>query len=293
VNRLTTTIALLASGILTGCGFNEGLIINDMEARLVIPREAATRTMPNGETVTDIRLIGPVYVGFYADVRDDVFGYPHPAIGPVFNNQVGGDAYPYGGTTVGDFRFPCLQFLVCKVVSGRFVDFDSMVEWFGDYMEDPIVDGRDREVTTGEFIRQTCYERLRVTADDEIRLTAYKDRNGDGKLDELDLDFVENADGDFEAEFKIWQQDFFDGFKMWAFMDSPGGATGRFNSCNPAEGFFDQEYDNNFRGGRAYRDLLNFPSRYIQSGDWVVSEPHEYERWDDEVVIRVDHEVQQ
>jgi hypothetical protein len=291
--RRTFPIALLLPLALAACSFNEGLEINDMKGRVIVPREAATRTMANGETVTDTRLIGPVYLGFYPEVRNDIFAYPHPAIGPVFSSTVGGDAYPYGGTTVGDFRFPCLQFLVCKVVSGRFVDFDAMVDWFGPYYDDPILDAKGDAVATGEYIRQTCYERLRITADDEIRLTAFADRNADGKLDHLDLDFVENADGDFEAEFTVFQQEFFEGFQLWGYMDSPGAANGRFNSCNPGEGFNDVEYANNFRGGRAYRNVLNFPSRYIQEGDWVASEGARYERWDDEVVLRLDFEVQQ
>ncbi|TVQ91342.1 MAG: hypothetical protein EA397_09780 [Deltaproteobacteria bacterium] len=291
--RRSLSLALLAPLALSACGFNEGLIIEDMKIRILVPREAATRVMPNGEEVTDVRLIGPVYFGFYADVRDDIFGYGHPSIGPVFNNQVGGDAYPYGGSSLGDIRYPCLEFLVCKVVSGRYVDFDEMVEWFGEYYEDPIVDSRDNEVTTGEYIRQTCFERMRVTGDDEIRLTVYEDRNEDGKLDHLDLDFVENADGDFEAEAMVWQQEFVEGFQLWGWMDSPGQVTGRFNTCNSAEGFLDQEYDNNFRGGRPHRDLLNFPSRYIRNTDWVASEGKEFQNWDDEVVLVLDHEVNQ
>lgn len=286
------SIALLAPFILPACGFDEGLIINDMTARVIVPREAATRVMPNGEEVTDVRLIGPVFLGFYADTRDDVFGYNHPAIGPVFNNSVGGDAYPYGGTSVGDFRYPCLQDLVCKSVSGRYVDFDSMVDWYATYYESPIIDSRGREVGSGDFIRQTCYERLRVTDDSEIRMTAYEDRNNDGTIDSGDLDFVENADGDFEAVATFYQQEFAEGFQLWGWMDAPGLVTGRFNTCNSEQGFIDQEYDNNFRGGRAYRDLLNYPSQYIQPTDWVASEGAAYENWDDDVVIRLDFEVQ-
>lgn len=291
--RSSLPFAFVAPLLLSACGFNEGLIINDMTGRIIVPREAATRTMPNGETVTDVRLIGPVYIGFYPDVRDDTFGFPHPAIGPVFSSTVGGDAYPYGGTSIGDIRYPCLQSLVCKVTSGRFLDFEQIVEWFNDYYQDPVLDGVGNVVTTGEYIRATCYERLRITSDAEIRITAFEDRNGDGKVDELDLDFVENGDGDFEAEFKVWQQEFFDGFKLWGWMDAPGAANGQIRTCDPSQGFNDTEYANNFRGGRPYRDLLNFPNRYIQTGDWVASQPHEYERWDDEVVLRLDYEVAQ
>lgn len=289
--RLTAlaSVALLA---LSACSFDEGLIIEDMTGRIVVPRAAASRTMPNGETLDgDVRLIGPVYLGLYPNVRDDIFSYPHPEIGPSFSEDSPGDTYPYGGTSVGDIRYPCLQALVCRTTSGRFVDYDDILNWFNTYYDDTIVDGQGREVQSGEFIRQTCFERLRVTSDEEVRITAYEDVNEDGSLDAQDLEFIENADGDFEAEFKIYQQEFFEGFQLWGWMDSPAEVDGRLNTCDGTEGFLDAEYANRFRGGRPYRDLLNFPSTYLQEGDWVAGTPHTYSSVDDEVVITLDLEV--
>ncbi len=289
--RRLTLLPLVPLLGLAACGSDEGLVIEDMTGTIVVPREAATREMPNGETITDVRLIGPVYLGFYPAVSDEIFSYPHPEIGPSFNDDTPGNTYPYGGTSVGDIRYPCLQSLVCRVTSGRFLDYDGILDWFNTYYEETIVDGQGREVRSGEFIRQTCFERLRVTADEEVRIVAHEDRNDDGLITLEDLEFVENADGDFEAEFIFHQQEFFQGFQLWGWMDSPALVDGRLNSCDPSQGFQDGEYTNSFRGGRPFRDLLNFPSTYIQEGDWVVSEPHVYTSVDDTVVIRIDEEV--
>ena len=284
-----TPIALAG---LQGCGpWDEGLIIENMTGRIHVSEEAASQVMNNGETVTDVRLIGPVYLGVYPDVRDDILAYPHPSVGPSFVEGNPGDTYPYGGTSVGDIRFPCVQFLTCKVVSGRHVDFDSMVDWFRDNMQTPITDHRGREIVSGDAIRQACYDVLNITSDEEIRLTATKDRNEDGNLDALDLDFVESAEGGYEAEFTIYQQEYFDGMKLWGWMDKPSPITGVFDTCNPSGGFGNREYDQQWSGGYPYPYLLNFPSYYINEGDWVAAQPWEYETVDDDVVIHLDFEV--
>ena len=289
--RRIIALAVLPLLGLSACGFNEGLIIEDMEGRVIIPRAAATRVMPNGEEITDVKLIGPVYLGLYAEVRNDILQFPHPEVGPSFSEDQVGNTYPYGGTSVGDIRYPCLEDLVCKVTAGRFLDYDEILDWFGTYFEDEVVDEQNRPVTTGEFIQQTCFERLRVTSDDEVRLIQSVDTNEDGTIDALDLEFVENADGDFEGDFKIWQQEFTDGFKLWGWMDAPARNDGRINTCNSSEGFYDGEYTSNYRGGRPYRELLNFPQDFLQEGDWVASDPHVYSAWDDDVVITMDFEV--
>lgn len=276
---------------LSSCGFNEGLVIENMTGTVRIPVAAATRTMPNGETVTDARLIGPVMLGLYPEVRDDIFQYPHPEIGPSFSAEASGDTYPYGGTTVGDIRYPCVADLVCRVTSGRFVDFDDMLDWYGTYYEDPIIDSAGAEIQTGEYIRQTCFRQLRVTSDEEVRLTA-TDTNEDGAIDTNDLQFVLSEDGQFfEATFTIYQQEFFEGFKLWGWMDSPSLVDGRLNTCNTLEGFTDSEYNQAFQGGLQYINLLNFPHEYIQEGDWVAGTAFEYTEVGDEVVLTLDFEV--
>lgn len=289
-------LILSAAAVLgTACSFNEGLIIEDMTGRVVVPREAASRVMNNGEEIDgNARLIGPVVLGFYPSIRDDLYRYPHPEVGPAFSQEVQGDAYPYGGTTVGDIRHPCVSDLACRITSDRFTTYDDILDWYATYYEAPVLDSADEPIETGEYIRQTCFERLNYTTDDEIRLVTF-DANDDGTVDDNDLQFTENADGDFEAEFIVRQQEFFQGVEqgmtLWGWMDSPARADGRLNTCNDQRGFIDVEYDDQFRAGLQYPDLLNFPNEYIQEGDWVSSEGFVYDTVDDEAVIVLDFEV--
>lgn len=288
--RFYLLIGAIGAVGLTACGFDEGLVIEDMTGRVVVPAAAATREMPNGETITDVRLIGPVVLGFYPGIRDDIYPYPHPEVGPAFSTEVAGDTYPYGGTTVGDIRHPCLSNLVCRVTSGRFQTYDGILDWFDTYYQTPVLDSEGNEVVTGEYIRQTCFERLNYTSDDEIRLVSL-DSNGDGTIDTSDLQFTENADGDFEAEFRVLQQEFFPGMKLWGWMDSPGLVDGSLNTCNEQQGFNDNQYDDVFTSGRQFTALLNFPNEFVQPGDYVAGEGFEYTTVEDEAVIRLDFEV--
>ena len=122
---MPTYIAPLATALLVGCYYDEGLEIDNLHGTVVLPETAAQRTIVvdgTDELVTDVRLIGPVILGLYPAVGNDQFGYSHPVTGPAFNSGTTGDTFPYGGTTVGDVRFACMQALTCKVSSGRFVD---------------------------------------------------------------------------------------------------------------------------------------------------------------------------
>ena len=112
---------LLSAALLSGCYYDEGLTIENMTGTLVIPREAATRDFlredGSVDTVTDVRLIGPVYLGMFAGVEQGIEDYPHPSVGPQFQAGVPGDTYPYGSTTVGDIRYACFEHLTYQ---GRF-----------------------------------------------------------------------------------------------------------------------------------------------------------------------------
>jgi hypothetical protein len=295
-------IALTSTLFVSACSFDEGLTIRDLTGRVVLPPEAATRTFfyadGTSETITDPRLIGPVYIGLYSEVVEGLQSYPSPAVGPVFQTDIPGDTYPYGGSSIGDIRFPCMEYLQCKVVSGRYVNFDEMVSWFGDILQEPIIDDNGVEVTSGDYIAQTCFELLNYTTEAEIRLTATEDRNEDGALDRKDLDFVQQDDGNFVADFTLYQQEYFEnaesgeGFTLWGWMDAPSDQSYRFTSCDPNRGFQENDYTSDFQGGAPYQDLLNRPSQYITSGDWVASEGYVYKGADDaDVTITLDFPV--
>jgi hypothetical protein len=286
VNRPTAWLLLATAAV--GCKWDEELPIEDLRGTVVVPAEAATRTVldpDSGELVqiTDVRNIGPVYLGYYASIVEGLESYPHPERGPAFEQDRPGDTYPYGGTMVGDIRFACLEFLTCKVTTGRYVDYDHLVDWFNNVIGTPITDASGVEVTNGDYVRQVCYDALHHTSDEEVGLTA-TDRNDDGTVDALDLDFVENSDGDFEAEFVAWQQDFYDGFSIWGWLDTPSEQSFQLSTCTFSDGYTRNEYNEYFYGGRAERDLLNYPSIYIASGDWVTP-GHTYASIDDDVEL--------
>lgn len=313
--RLAITLGLLgAMPAVSGCTFDEEILIHNLKGTVRVPVEAATRVVATEgggeEAVTDARFIGPVYLGLFPSVlpAGTVASYTHPEIGPQYAEGVQGDTYPYGGTTVGDIRFTCLEFLRCKMVTGRFPSYDDMVSWYRDVLGTPIVDADGKEVEHGVLIQQVCFDLLEVTSDHEIGLIT-GDRNGDGVADDLDLDFTLSDDGKYyEAEFNIWQQNWYwdvdeeretgctpgkdcTGFTLWGFMDAPDGATNLYSTCNPNQGYVESTYNNNFYGGKAYSDVLNKPTSYITRGDWVAGEGFVWNDMYEQPVLDLDIEV--
>jgi hypothetical protein len=307
MNERYAIVALLLGSTLSGCTWDEGLTIENMTGTVVLPEAAATRTFvdDNGNPydVTDARLIGPVYLGVYSEVIDGIEPYPYPAVGPQFIAGVAGDTYPYGGTTIGDLRFACVQDLTCKLASGRYGTFDDIVDWFRDTLKEPIVDQFGNDIPSGDYLRQVCYDLLEVDTDTDVRITPWQDVNGDGTIDGGDVDFTQRNDGQFEAEFTLWQQEYFDnsalveknkgkdadvhGFSLWGFMDAPGIKDNQFSTCNPDAGYVNAIYNNFFDGGVAYNDVLNQPAFYISDGDWV-SAGFQYDNWYDTPELAID-----
>lgn len=311
--RRISTLVLVAGlfGTSSGCVFDEGLLIENLTGTVSVPVDAATRSFidadGNLQTLTDVRLIGPVFLGLYPSIEEPnvIDRYPHPEVGPQYLEGIQGDAYPYGGTAVGDVRFACLEFLACKVTSGRFVDWDDMVDWFK-LIQEPITDSAGRTIDDGEFLKQTCYDLLNVTSDAETRITVYEDRNLDGAMDALDLDFVLDDAGEyFVGEFTMWQQEMFydqdqedctpgvdcKGMSLWGWMDAPSQSSFQYTTCDPSTGFDVEVYDAEFFGGQLETDLLNFPSQYISDGDWVSGTAFQWDDKDAEPNLVLDFEV--
>lgn len=283
--------------VLAGC-YSEGIQSETLRGTLVVPREAATRTInvlnPDGssssETMTDVGFLGPVYIGLYAAVLENIETYPHPERGPAFSGVSAGkgDTYPYGGTTIGDIRYACYEALQCKLTSGRFETFDDIVAFY-DMVGFPITDAIGNEVVSGEQMRETCFELFEVQSDAEMRLT-WIDKDADG---EPDPDFVENADGDFEASFEMLQQEFYPGMAVWAYLDNPFATNFELNTCNKGNGYNEFTYNRRFQAGLQQADTLNAPHKYITEEDWVTSMDGMY-IWDDpeaSASLRVDFSV--
>ena len=266
---------MLALLMATGCSFNEHLPQVDISGTVVLPKAAATQTVTNPNTgedeeITDVRFIGPVFLGAFPAVEDNLFEYPHPEMGPVIDEAIPGNTYPYGGGTVGRFDFACFEHLACKVSTGRFKDYDDVLDFWSNTLHDPITDEFGTEVASADYFRQYCYELFEVTADYELAFISGEDG----------LHFVENSDGDFEADFDIYQIDYHQGMEIWGWVDTPG-QNFTFPTCDPEYGQRNTEYVNDYYYGAGRTDVLNFPGLYIEYGDFVVDS-------DDTVVL--DHE---
>ncbi len=282
MSRTQTNLALLALGLLAGaCRWDEGLIIENMVGTVVIPADLVTRQqVVNGvpTDVPDVKNIGPVFLGLYpGTVEADVTTtYPYVVTGPAFNLERGvGDAYPYGGTTIGRLGNTCLEALQCRVTTGRFKSYDELLEWVSKFEE--VVDYVGDPITTGEELRQTCMAAFDFTTDEELGLVA-TDRNDDGVVDEMDLDFKLREDGNYEAEFTFWQQEYFtdptgeQGFTLWGFMDAPAVGTGKLGACTDATNFGqnpDSYTQPVYNVAIMPRNVLNAPASYIDPGDVV------------------------
>lgn len=251
---------------LLACSYQENVPEVDISGTVVVPRAAATRTevddAGNETEVVDQRIIGPVILGAFSGIDRLSFGYPHPAMGPVIEADTPGDAFPYGGTTVGRIDFACYEALSCRVATGRFADYADILDYFANVVGIPVTDPYGTVIDDASTFQQYCYEYFEYTSDQEMSFIG-------------DLDFEENADGDFEAEFFMPHTQFVDGMTIWGWMDAPAVSIanpevhGTFSSCNADAGRQYTDYDQTYYEGRLNYDLLNLPSMYINWGDWV------------------------
>ena len=142
-----------------GC-YQENLPDYDFVGKVVVPKAAATRLISNGEggteEVTDARFIGPVFLGAYSGIDTVSFPYPHPSMGPILDSSVPGNTFPYGGTSVGRFDFACYDTLACKVVTGRFTDYNDVLDYFR-IIGKPVTDFEGTEIDSSSTFQQQCY----------------------------------------------------------------------------------------------------------------------------------------
>lgn len=262
---MRTSLLLLLP--LAGCSFQENLPELDFIGKVIIPQAAATRQPINedgtlGEPEVDVRFLGPVYLGAFSAIDSEAFPYPHPAMGPVVTAGYPGNTFPYGGTTVGRLDFGCVESVACRVTTGRFSDFDDVLDYFGSTLNDPVTDDDGHAIEDANTLRQLCYDRLDITSDAELEFIG-------------GLQFTQNADGDFEASFSLPHTLYVENMVVWGWMDAPritstaGDVDGTFSSCDTNTGREWNQYDQQFKQGRAQPDLLNYPSLYLFDDDWV------------------------
>jgi len=296
MRKLSITLVALVA---TGCTFDEHLPQVDVSGKVILPKEAATYTVIDPKTgletvVEDARAIGPVYLGVFPNIRDDLYDYPHPEMGPVIVDGTPGNTYPYGGGTIGRFDFACFSDLACRITTGRFESFEDILDWYNVVLGDPVVDEFGAVVDSPDFFRSYCYELFQYTADYELTFLS-KFVNADG-VDTNSLNFeVNESTGDYEADFDLWQVTYKPDMKIWGWMDAPSEKF-TFSTCDPDRGQYNSKYTNDFYYGTNYTDLLNYPSKYIFENDWVVQDPYTFTSTDadgfradsPEIEIRID-----
>lgn len=228
-------------GLSAGC-FAEDLREIDLTGSVKVPVELAGTS----------RDLGIVFVGVYAEANDEALGYTYPFMGPVVGSSEWGNSYPYGGTTVGRYSFPCVMEGKCRVITGRYPDLRSVMEMLelGQNEEPPWTD---------EDYWDVCQEYFGYSEPGELEFTGV-DR----------LNFHEE-DGYWVADWKIWHVDPQDdaGARpvLWAFVDNG------MQSCNPDGGASNRGSGAYFREGAVFEDVLNMPGKYITAGDLHSSVP--------------------
>jgi hypothetical protein len=247
----------------------------------------------DGKPVLDISdqmgLLGPVYIGAFPDVKDDLYDYPHPEMGPILDDNLPGNTYPYGGTSVGRFDYACYEQLRCKVVTGRYADYGDIIDFFTDVVQSPIMDPDGNEVTSAVNYQEHCYQGAYVTSNDELSFVDDDPTKNDEPY--FKPYFHLSSDGEyFEADVSIPHTLFVKGMKLWGWVDMPS-ADYNFASCNPESGDQYYRYTEQFMKGSSYPDLLNFPGIYIDEGDWV-AEPVEITDPEEQFVIELTHLVE-
>ena len=280
-------LPLACFATLSGCAFEEGLPEIEVVGTVVVPKEAATRTVldtdGNESEVTDVRFIGPVYLGAFPSIVTGDFDYTHPEMGPVIDPEFPGNTYPFGGTTIGRFDFACFEATACMVTTGRYDSFASIIDYFNTYVGTPLVDPYGDEVTSEKYFEQYCFDYYNVTSWQELSFLAV---DADGNTD---LDFTENADGDFVADFDMPATLYTEGMAIWGWIDSPSDAYS-FSTCDTSrDGAQTNEYNLEFDAGGGHQMVLNYPSVYIFEGDYVSTEGYIMTSEDDEPVVNLDY----
>ena len=273
---------------LSGCTFDEGLREQDLTGIVRIPVEALTTLKlveadgtpivqdgftvdADGNPVLDITeqygLLGPVYLGGFPSVQFDDYAFPHPEMGPVLDPDRPGNTSPYGGTTLGRFDYACYEQLRCKVVTGRYDSFQSIVDFFADVVQEPIIAPDGNEVLSGATYQEHCFTTEYVTSDDELSFVdedPYEDVSPYFKPY-----FRLNSDGThYVADVTIPQSLFVEDMELWGWVDMPSEQYS-FTTCDTAAGSSYYRYTEQFMEGSSYPDLLNFPGIYIDEGDWI------------------------
>jgi hypothetical protein len=164
------------------------------------------------------------------------------------------------------------------MVTGRFQNWDDILEYFADSLENPVTDGDGEVVETGTQFQEYCYEVMYYTNDDEVSFVSD------------DVDFEWSDDGEYlVAEVDLLHTQYMEGMSIWGWADMPT-ESGDFSTCNPDDGEYHYYYSDQFYAGANYDNLLNFPGLRIDGGDWIADEAAIITKPDDEFVLTLGYQ---
>jgi hypothetical protein len=235
---------------LGGC-IDEQLPEGDLFGEVVVP----------GDVLADSRALGAVFVGVFAGFNADQLGYPYPTTGPRVGDQPLGDTQPYGGTSIGEYAYGCFRALQCDLLTGRFETIDDVIALH------PVEDDRGDPIDAEGFYDQCQW------------YYGWNDIEEFSFLGAEDLDFTQDAEGDWVASWRAWNTQRPAGAILWAFADNDR------TSCSIDQGAVNRKRSEDgafFYEGSNFPDVLNFPDRYITSGDLLATEPVTIEEGRDE-----------
>lgn len=290
----------LILALTTGCSFDEPFTHYDISGVVKLPVDAAKfeYVYEDGSTevINDPRAIGPVYIGAFPSVRTGDFEYPHPEMGPVITDARPGDTYAYGATSIGRPTWGCYESTICNIVTGRFSGYDDVLDFFNNTLAplDPetepnpleVLDENQQTVTDPTAYQERCYEVLDLTSDVEVDFVP-PEQNEEAIGEYLDFEL----DGDYYvAEIELLDVKFVEGMAIWGWVDMPAATSFGFASCDTTLGDEIVYYTEDYFVGSAVIDLINYPSLYIDAGDWVVDEWDEIDDPEAEFEIILGHE---
>lgn len=255
-------LATLLLAQLQGCAFEEDLNYYDLRGTVKIPI-AATQFVygfdDEAVVIDDIRGLGPLYVGVFPSVQEGLYPFPHPEMGPILSEGQDGNAYPYGGNSVGRFDWACYEQLVCKVSTGRFESYSDILDFFGNVLDEDVrtIDGH--LVDSSEEFQERCFEVEYATGDQEMLFVGARDFKVEGEY--------------LVADLVIPHVPFHEGMQVWGWMDMPSPSFD-FNTCDATVGDNVNYYAESYDLGTNAIEVLNYPGKYIDFGDWVVQNPH-------------------
>jgi hypothetical protein len=254
---------LISLVLLQACTFKEDLNYYDLKGTVKIP-VAATKFVygfdDEQRIIDDIRGLGPVYLGVYSSVQDGLYPFPHPEMGPILAEGQDGNSYPYGGNTIGRFDWACYEQLVCKTVTGRYESYADILDFYETQLDEKVRTYDGHIVGTGEEFRERCFEYEYGTGDHEMLFIGVRDFRVEG-------DFL-------VGDATIPHVAMYENMKVWGWMDMPSPSFD-FNTCDPGVGDNINYYNENYDLGTNAIDVLNYPGKYIDFGDWVAQTPVE------------------